>query len=259
MMSQFVQGAHAVRSRAGFTLIELLVVIAIIALLIGVLLPALGKARDAARSVVCLSKMRDLGSATFAYMESGDGAFPRSQHSAGAYRQAAWEQLHYSYFREGSYNYASGDPWWDDPSWWDVCAEHYQCPHDTRDNPGALEGLPFPVPVLSYGQNVYFELRAEEVEPEQWQGRTSAPYRRLATIFTPASTVLFGELKETSLTDHIMAHFWRLTQATPELDDTRHGSSSGVVYVDGHAASVPLSATFDLEVGLDRWNPKTAH
>ncbi|VAX40066.1 hypothetical protein MNBD_PLANCTO03-1209 [hydrothermal vent metagenome] len=258
-MSRYCQGAHTVRSRAGFTLIELLVVIAIIALLIGMLLPALGKARAAARSVVCLSKMRDLGSATFAYMESGDGAFPRSQHSAGAHREGAWEQLHYSYFREDSYNYDSGDPWWDDAGWWGVCAEHYQCPHDTRDNPGSREGLPFPIPVLSYGQNVYFELRAEEVDPDRWQGRTSAPYRRLTTIFTPASTVLFGELKETTLTDHLMAHFWKLNQATPELDDTRHGSSAGILYVDGHASNEPIAATFDLDRGVDRWNPRTAH
>ncbi len=55
------------RSAAGFTLIELLVVISIIALLIAILLPALGAARNAARTVQCLSNVRQMGIAAFTF------------------------------------------------------------------------------------------------------------------------------------------------------------------------------------------------
>jgi len=63
------------RRRGGFTLIELLVSISIIALLLGLLLPALGSARETGRSAVCLSNLRQLALANSAYAEDAGGFY----------------------------------------------------------------------------------------------------------------------------------------------------------------------------------------
>ncbi len=70
--------AHTRSSRA-FTLIELLVVIAIIALLIGILIPALGSARLAARTTVCGSRLQQIGVGMQMYWNDFDRQMPQAK------------------------------------------------------------------------------------------------------------------------------------------------------------------------------------
>ena len=65
------------RGRArGFTLIELLVVISIISLLISILMPSLSRARDQAKSVHCLARLKEFGNALATYENAHHGSLP---------------------------------------------------------------------------------------------------------------------------------------------------------------------------------------
>lgn len=73
-----LSSGQIVRCRCGFTLIELLVVISIVALLIGMLLPALKKAKETARRAVCLSNLRQINNGLHVYASEYEGHFPPS-------------------------------------------------------------------------------------------------------------------------------------------------------------------------------------
>lgn len=223
-------------NRRAFSLMELIVSIAIIALLAGILIPTLSSARKRARSVACLSNMRQIGMAALMYAQENNDFFPRSSHSALAYAAMPWGYALSPFLGYGHYSGPGS-------SWNKLFYGVYRCPEDRRPER------------WSYGKNVWFELSAGETG--EIDGVASGQtYHKVLRIPNGGATILFGELGSGSMADHIMAHFWYLG-GSPEVDSLRHGAASNYGFVDGHAETRVFKTTFDTPV-IDLWHPGRA-
>lgn len=214
-------------SASGFTLLELLVVCTVIGLLVGLLLPAIISARDAARVSQCAGHMRQLGMAVALYSGERDGIFPRSQHSAFANGELVWSRAVARYLGE------------DETRWTNLLRGVYHCPSDSRAR------------MLSYGVNVYFELGPDddyEGKPSTWRYRSEVPH--------PARTILFAE--NNSLADHIMPNFWAGLSDVADVAYARHRGSANYVFVDGHVERRKLQELYDPARSVDLWHPLRA-
>jgi len=209
----------------GFTLIELLVVITIIAVLAAMLLPALNRAKESARTRHCLGQMRQIGLAARLYADENRDEFPRSQHTAFSSGQPTWGKAIAEHLGQNIQN------------WTNLLRSIYKCPTDRRTAP------------WSYAQNVYFELDPENDDyigsPQTW--------RRMSAVPHPSSTILQAETPGS--VDHIMPHFWLTPEDASDVDKRRHQGRSNYTFVDGHAEALLFKSTYDPSQYVDNWDP----